>query len=76
MCEFVEAKRRWVFRRKTCFQCGARPGAVGGRNYMPGRSIKNPSKVRDSDVDGSTRSLLGRQIHLSSHSSSSGFGRR
>ena len=70
MCEYVEEKQRWVFKRKTCFQCGARPGSVGGKNHMPGRAIKNPSKRRVSqDLDRSNRSLASGRSYRSSSSS-------
>lgn len=75
MCEYVEEKQRWVFRRKTCFQCGARPGAVGGKNHKPGRAMKNPGNLKHyNDLDGSSRSSMSGRSSRSSRSSSSSFG--
>ncbi|KAL3779908.1 hypothetical protein ACHAWO_004484 [Cyclotella atomus] len=75
LCEFVEDKQRWVFRRKTCFQCGARPGAVGGKNHMPGRAMKNPGNPKHyGDLDGSNRSLMSSRSSRSSRSSMSSSG--
>lgn len=74
MCQYVEEKQRWVFRRKTCFQCGARPGAVGGKNHMPGRAMKNPGNPKHyNELDGSSRSLMSGRSSRSSRSSSSSF---
>lgn len=71
MAEYVDEKQRLVFRRKTCFQCGARPGSVGGKNHMPGRSIRNPNRHRLNDLDRSNMSL-----HSSGRSSRSSMSSR
>eukprot|EP00956_Cyclotella_meneghiniana_P022787 scaffold43448_cov51-Cyclotella_meneghiniana.AAC.9 len=74
MCEYVEEKQRWVFRRKTCHQCGAR-SSVGGAHHRPGRAVRNPSSRRISqDFDASDRSgRSGRSGRSSMYSSSSSY---
>ena len=54
ICLYSEDKERWVFKRKTCFQCGARSG-VGGLYHKHGRSVQDPSRTTV-DFDSSDRS--------------------
>ena len=65
LCVYSEEKQRWVFKRKTCFQCGAR-SSVGGVYHRHGRSVQDPS------FDSSDRSGRSGKSSVSSGSNSCG----
>ena len=71
LCELANDEQRWIVRRKICFQCGSRPGSMG-KHYMPGKSIKNPSNVREDSCRASASSRSSRSSRESRSSRSSG----
>ena len=69
LCELIQNNTRWVVRRKICYKCGSRPGAVGGKHHRPGKCVSHvsrESKLIGEEAAGTTSAERGRQRSRSS----------